>query len=447
MLATTLWSVFALVVTGVLMSNFFRARAENDFKELLLAHTYNLMGAVETDASGNLRSAPNLGDPRFLEPSSGWYWAVSTANRPEQVLLSSPSLVRETLQVPSQDEVAFDDVFRRSYSLRDSAGMTVQRLEAQLFFGEGDDLYQVTMSGNRSELEQGIATFNAYLFGFLGLFGIGTISVTLLIMRLGFRPLNEATKALIAVRHGEAERVQGHFPREIEPFVRATNDLIDANRSVLERARTQVGNLAHALKTPLAVIMNETGFHKRASEVRIAEQAKEMRSQIATYLSRAQASAQRRTITARTLVDPVASKLVSTLSKIFPKIDFDSDQLDDQLVFRGEKQDLEEIIGNLLENAAIHARSRVKISTAAVDSDQGELRITIEDDGPGIDKDQREAVLERGVRLDQKKPGSGLGLSIVNDTVGDYGGRLALDQSALGGVRATVYLPRRVAAS
>jgi len=443
MLAISLWSILALALTGLLISNFYRTRAEGDFRELLLAHAYNLMGAVETDANGTLTTTPNLGDPRFLAPDSGWYWTVSRADAPEKIVLSSPALARDTLAVKPVSELAFNDLFRRSYTQLEASGIEVERLEAQLFFGDIDELHQVTVAGNRSDLEAGIAEFNFYLALFLGLFGLGTIAATLLIVRIGFRPLDQATDALIAVRHGEADRVEGQFPKEIEPFVSATNDLIDANRSVLERARTHVGNLAHALKTPLAIVMNETASGKTELDKRIGEQARVMQDQVTSYLSRAQVSAQRRAVTAQTPVDPVVERLAATMSKLFRNIDFEVAEIDDALTFRGEKHDLEEVLGNLLENAAKHAKSSVTIGAVAILSEMPMLQLTIKDDGLGIDPRKREMALQRGMRLDEKKPGSGLGLSIVRDIVEDYGGRLELGQSDSGGLKAVVFLPRK----
>ncbi|MGI9355206.1 MAG: sensor histidine kinase [Rhizobiaceae bacterium] len=441
MLVISLWSLFALALTGLLISNFYRTRAETDFRELLLAHAYNLMGSVETDAAGSLKSIPNLGDPRFLTPDSGWYWAVAEAGQPEKLLLSSPALASDTLDVPPVSEIPFGDLFRRSYTQKEPSGAEVERLEAQLFFGEADKLFQVTVAGNRSELEHGIAEFNWYLLLFLGLFGAGTIAATALIVRLGFKPLDNATNALVAVRIGETEQVEGTFPTEIEPFVDATNDLIEANRSVLERSRTHVGNLAHALKTPLAVIMNESSISEAARDKRIGEQANLMREQISSYLSRAQISAQRRTLTARTPVEPVVEKLSSTMAKLFRNIDFDVTNNGASLTFRGEKHDLEEVIGNLLENAAKHAKTSVSIAIEATDSETPMMCLTIEDDGSGIAPQQHKAALKRGVRLDENTPGSGLGLSIVKDIVEDYGGHLELDPAELGGLKVVVFLP------
>ncbi len=446
-LVMSLWSVFALAVTGLLISNFYRNRAETDFRELLLAHAYNLMGAVDADSTGALKSTPSLGDPRFLAPGSGWYWAVAAADRPERPLLSSPALARETLDLPPTSEIPFDDVFRRTYVQVDQAGLRVQRLEAQLYFGEADKLFQVMISGNRSELERGIGEFNRYLFLFLGLFCAGTIVATALIIRFGFRPLVEATDALIAVRHGEADHVKGDFPAEIKPFVSATNDLIAANRDVLERSRTQVGNLAHALKTPLAVVINESAAGIGVRNERIGGQAQLMQQQITSYLSKAQISAQRRTITAGTAVMPAIEKLAATMAKLFRHVDFDVEPIESDLSFRGELHDFEEIVGNLLENAAKHANAYVRISVQSADTDIPSIQMVVDDDGPGIAPEEFDEAVQRGVRLDETTPGSGLGLSIVRDIVDDYGGRLEMEESDLGGLKVAVFLPRMAGSS
>ena len=230
------------------------------------------------------------------------------------------------------------------------------------------------------------------------------------------------------------------------PLATEVNQLIDANREIVERARTQVGNLAHALKTPLSVLMNEADAMSPTLPEKVREQADIMRRQVTFYLDRARAAARARTFGASTEVKPVVEGLVRTYEKLHGEraLAFDVD-LQAGLKFRGEAQDLTDLIGNLLDNAGKWARERVAIRAARAavgDQDPAPFLVAeIDDDGPGLDKNARAAAVERGKRLDESRPGSGLGLSIVVDLASIYGGSLELDESPLGGLRASLRLP------
>ena len=220
------------------------------------------------------------------------------------------------------------------------------------------------------------------------------------------------------------------------------NLLLDANREILERARTQVGNLAHALKTPLSVIINEAADPTPELTARVSEQAQIMREQMDYYLNRARAAALAGTLGAATEVGPVLQALARTFGKIYRDKELALEVgAVDGLRFRGERQDLEEMAGNLVDNACKWARSRVEIR-ADLSEEKGRsvLRIAVDDDGPGLPADAREEAMKRGRRLDETKPGSGLGLSIVSELAAIYGGTLTLGPSGLGGTRAELSL-------
>ena len=250
---------------------------------------------------------------------------------------------------------------------------------------------------------------------------------------------------MAAIRRGEAEHIAGEFPQDVAPLAAEVNQLIDANREIVERARTQVGNLAHALKTPLSVLMNEADSMSPALPDKVREQTEIMRRQVTFYLDRARAAARARTFGVATEVKPVVEGLVRTYEKLHGEqvLTFDV-ALQPGLKFRGEAQDLTDLIGNLLDNAGKWARERVSIHAAAHRAERDSdpfLVAEIDDDGPGLDKNARAAAVERGKRLDESRPGSGLGLSIVVELASIYGGSLKLDESPLGGLRAILRLP------
>lgn len=434
-----LWLLLALIVTGLLISAYFRSNAERGFRDLLGAYSFSVMGAVELDDNGRPTGVPGLGDARFLEPGSGWYWTVSTAAAPLEPLLHSRSLSGDALPSPPASAPQFGEEFRRFYAMTSPEGRVIQRLEAQLYFGDQDRLYQVTIGGDRTELEQSISGFRQQIAFFFALFGALTLLALYLAVRLGLRPLQRAQEELGRVRQGENSRVEGQFPAEIAPLVHEINSLIDANQTVIERARTQVGNLAHALKTPLAVIINDTSDKAKLEKKLVRSQAQIMQDQVRHYLDRAQVSAQRGVLGGNTPVSPVIDRLLRVMRKLNSTIKFSVEVISEPLAFAGEQQDLEELLGNLLENAARHAKAQVMVG---LDGDGQFLTITIDDDGVGLTPDQRQKAQMRGVRLDETQPGSGLGLSIVRDIATEYGGRFELETSALGGLRAVVFLPR-----
>ncbi len=245
------------------------------------------------------------------------------------------------------------------------------------------------------------------------------------------------------VREGTAQRLDGRFPAEIEPLANETNALIENNRRIVERSRTQVGNLAHSLKTPLAVLLNEGRALGGAKGQLITEQAASMQKQVEHYLQRARVAAQRDSVVYRTPVSPLVQRMVRVLQKLNPETSLSLTLPAGEVIFAGEREDLEELLGNLLENALKWAKGAVAVTVTSLADKDGSpslFEISIEDDGPGIPEDKAREALKRGRRLDETKPGTGLGLAIVADLVNEYGGTLALERSGLGGLKAAVRL-------
>jgi signal transduction histidine kinase len=284
------------------------------------------------------------------------------------------------------------------------------------------------------------------LVTFAGLL-LGLLLMTMFQVRFGLAPLKRISDGLAAIRAGTAERLAGRFPVEIEPLARETNALLDANREIVERARTHVGNLAHALKTPLSVIVNEAAARTGDPlAAKVGEQADIMRDQVIRHLERARIAAHLTVIGTVAEVIPVVTSLRRTMQKLYgPRgiaIDLDASA---DVRFQGEQQDLEEMIGNLVDNACKWAQSRVSIEVvperAAAMPVRYLVHVIIDDDGPGLTAAEREQVMQRGQRLDETKPGSGLGLSIVVELARLYGGALTLGPSPIGGLRAELVLP------
>jgi signal transduction histidine kinase len=307
--------------------------------------------------------------------------------------------------------------------------------------------FLVAVAGDASEIDEETRGFDRALLITFAVLGFVLLLITTFQVRFGLAPLNRLSQGLAAIRSGSAERLEGNFPIEVAPLARETNALIDANREIVMRARTHVGNLAHALKTPLSVMMNEATTHPEdPMSAKVREQTDIMRDQVARHLERARLAARVAVLGTVTEVRPVVTSLARTMEKIHRDrgIAIELDAPEDAR-FRGERQDLEEMIGNLVDNACKWANSRVAVETFVErpDStgDRRVVRVVVDDDGPGLTPQQREQVARRGRRLDETKPGSGLGLSIVVELATLYGGGLTLGTAPIGGLRAELVLP------
>ncbi|SMC63834.1 Signal transduction histidine kinase [Fulvimarina manganoxydans] len=438
---SSIWAAIALVAAGILISALYRQAAEDGFAALLEAQLYNLVNSVGIDDAGVLTGSPNLGDLQYMQPESGWYWEVLPASRDTRGRLSSPSLGYSAIPSEPLREVPFDVSYQRSYPMKGLAGEDLQVLETEVVLDDENRAARFRVMGNRSELAEDINAFDRQLAAYLGAVAAGTVIVNAAVILLGLRPLRTVRQSLARIRDGRAERLEGEFPTEIAPLAAEMNALIGNNRRIVERARTQVGNLAHSLKTPIAVLTNEADKLGGESGRLVGEQALAMRRQVQHYLDRARMAAQTESVVFRTPVAPVAERLVRVIGKLNPhlKVAFDTNEADD-LIFSGERQDLEEILGNLLENAGKWARSEICLVMRPAGPERFEA--IVEDDGPGLSEAERKLALKRGRRLDEKTPGSGLGLSIVSDLAQEYQGSLRLETARLGGLAAIVSLPR-----
>jgi signal transduction histidine kinase len=310
-----------------------------------------------------------------------------------------------------------------------------------------DGKFLVSVAGDASEIFDETRSFDYYLGGTFTALGIVLLLTTLFQVRYGLAPLKRISESIADIRSGRAERLEGAFPVEIAPLARETNALIDANREIVERARTHVGNLAHAIKTPLSVIVNEASTHRADPfAAKIMEQADVMRDQVAHHLERARIAARVTIVSTVTDVATAIEALRRTMEKIHrDRAIIIEATADPSAKFRGERQDLEEMAGNLVDNACKWASTRVSIDVTVEPAAQAgaapSLRIIVDDDGRGLSAEERAQVSRRGQRLDESKPGSGLGLSIVNDLAALYGGSLTLSDAPIGGVRAELKLP------
>jgi signal transduction histidine kinase len=437
-------SSLILLVAGFILTTLYRESTERAFDSRLLVYANDLATDLVSPGDPEQRALGTLGDPRFDLPLSGWYWQVGRPDARPRDLRSSRSLVGVPLKAPDvPDGDSGVGQIRKGYgAAQDGRGLRI--VERDVDLGE-DGRFIVRVAGPSDEIAGDVRRFTLALTGTFSGLGLFLGLTTLLQIRFGLAPLVRLRAGLSAIRRGEADRIVGAYPRDIAPLAGEINLLLETNREILERARTGVGNLAHALKTPLSVIVNEVEASHAPGDLsqKIREQTEVMRDQVNYHLDRARAAALAGTLGAITEVEPVLGRFARTFGKIYRDKALEIGvEAEPGLRFRGERQDFEEMVGNLVDNACKWAEGRVAVAAEeAGDEAQPMIRLVIEDDGPGLPPEEREAVIKRGRRLDETKPGSGLGLSIVSDLAALYRGRLRFEEAAIGGARAVLELP------
>jgi signal transduction histidine kinase len=436
------WTLVVLPATAIILISLYRQAVERNFDARLNVYLTSLVASTSQGGATDPKEPANLGEPVFGIPLSGWYWQIKPLNGAARPDFVSDSLLDQQLKLPSQSGVPPDSsLTRRAYA----AGPERQRLrivEREIkLAGPSANPYSYAVAGDASEIDRDLAEFTTMLIAALAVLGLGLVAATFFQVRFGLSPLRAMRQNLAQIRSGEAERLEGEQPEEIRPLQQELNALIQSNREIVDRARTHVGNLAHALKTPLSVISNEARTHEGPLSAKVVEQAEIMRTQITHHLDRAQVAARSSVIGDVTDVDKVLQALKRTLDRIYEERGVAVEVASAPgLKFQGEKQDFEEMAGNLLDNACKWARSRVRIS-AARDDGKAKFTVIVDDDGPGLTEAERARAVKRGQRLDETKPGSGLGLSIVADLAHLYKGRFELEPSPEGGLRARLELP------
>jgi signal transduction histidine kinase len=429
------------VAAGIGLSAFFSHAAIERFDSGLSEALYGLVAGASVE--GGQIAPPAFTDPRTLRAYSGDYWQIATepaggftpAVRSrslwDRVLTPPPDILARLAKDPGQ-VVYFDAAGPERQPLRVAAMQgKLPELTAPVIFLTAED---------RSSVNRAVRAFAEAIALSLALLGAGLVVAVIVQVRVGLQPLFALQREVAAVRTGRGERIIGRYPTELAPLAEELNGLMAHTQEVVERQRTHVGNLAHALKTPLSVILTEAGQRPGPLAHLVTRQAQAMGQQIDHHLRRARAAARAQGAGELTPVAPVIDELTRTLEKIFrDKVSAIDWACPDDVAFAGERQDLLEIAGNLIENGCKYCHDQVRVLVAK--SGARVFDLTVEDDGPGVAPEVRDAMLQRGARLDEQTPGSGLGLAIVDDLARAYGGSTALAASNLGGLKIVVTLP------
>jgi signal transduction histidine kinase len=438
-----IWSVLILVVTGFLLTALFHEESVRRFDDGLLDVADGLYAGSNVSENGDV-DAPPLTDARATRAYSGKYWQIAepAAGRLHP-LIRSRSLWDSELKGPDGGAAALQAVAGKPLYY-DTVGPVGEPLRAVAMLtrlsGRANPVIFM-VAEDRSALEEDASRFDVETAGGLLFLCVGLVLVVFVQVRVGLQPLFMLRREVAAVRTGQADRLVRDYPSELEPLAQELNALVAHDQEVVERQRTHVGNLAHALKTPLSVMLAEAERHPGPLAEVVDRQAEAMRGHVDHHLRRARAAARAQNLRERTPIAPVLEDLAHALERIFREQNVEIDwRSPDGLCFQGERQDLMEMIGNVLENACKYAGGRIRAVAAA--SGGRRLSLIIEDDGPGLPAGRRDEVLRRGARLDESAPGSGLGLSIVDELARAYGGSVSLAQPASGGLRVTLELPR-----
>ena len=438
------WSLAVLAVAGVSLSTFFHQAAQHRFDQGVAELIDNLFAGASVDDRGRVLAPPNT-DARAARALSGKYWSIDEVSGGRLVeLVRSRSLWdADPLPGPPGGLAVLNQSAGKTlaYNAPGPAGQPL-RLAAMQARLPGREAPVVFLAAeDRSPLERDARRFAEMTALALVLLGAGIVGAVFVQVRVGLHPLFRLSREVSDLRRGRAERVEGRYPTELEPLAEELNALVAHNQEVVERQRTHVGNLAHALKTPLSVMLSEAGRAETALAETVRRQADAMRTQVDHHLRRARTAARAQGSRDRTDVSAALEELARTLERIFRERQVEIDwRAPEGLAFQGERQDFLEIAGNVLENACKWCSHEVWARAEPISPTR--LRLTVEDDGPGLPPERLQEVLRRGARLDESAPGSGLGLSIVDELARAYGGAITLGPSTHGGLKAEIELPR-----
>lgn len=426
-LAAGIWIVVSLVAAGVLLDAALSDRVDYDVRRDAETRLGALIGATSAGPDGHPVIQRPYGDIRYQELKSGVYWQIYVA---DGETLRSRSLGDATLPIVSNPE---------PLQIEGPGDQQLVVLTRTLLLPGAHAPFTFSVAVDRTEIDEHATRFAGSVRAALALLGIGLLIAVVVQIRVGLRPLAAVGRALAQVRGGQAAEIAGNYPGELQPLVDEINRLVRHNATVMERARTHVGNLAHALKTPISVLSARASIDKGPLADVVRAQTTMMGKHVEHHLARASMAGPEGGIYRRTAVTEVLDGLARTLAQIHVRRDLEIDvDAPPNIFFRGERQDLEEMAGNLMDNACKWATSRVLVTTR---SEGGRLSLVVEDDGPGMPEAFHGEAFQRGRRLDESVPGSGHGLAIVRDLTLLYGGQVTLAESHLGGLAATLDLP------
>lgn len=439
---TLVWIMVSIIAAGWGLGSLFQRHITTQFQAELKIQLDQLTAALTIDAAGKPSVPSPLSDPRFDKPYSRLYWQIDQIVDGGGVaiagLLRSRSLWDVVLKAPAP---VLAEEGKHVFIINGPDGHPLSVLERIVHPAEESaPVLRLMIAADQRLMAEPIERFTRMLVLALGVLGAGLMLAAIVQVLIGLRPLGQLRHQLGAVRDGSARRIEGHFPTEVQPLVDDFNGVLSINAEIVNRARVQAGNLAHSVKTPLAILANAAEREDTPLARLITEQVITAQRQVDYHLARARAAAAVQASGLRTPVRPPLEALVRVMSRLYAGrgLAVELGGISNDLAFRGEEQDLQEMLGNLLDNACKWAASRVEVNVA---SEGANLVFIVDDDGKGLSVSKREDVFRRGVRVDEQAAGSGLGLAIVRDLALLYGGDVHAESSPAGGLRVVLLLP------
>ena len=426
------WIAVMLLGGGLALDRVLTVAITRNFDDNQQYVLTSMIAAAEIDEAGEVRLNRPLGDQRFLEPYSGAYWQISGGG-------FEPFPSRSLWDRRLQANATYRDEVTHIYDSAQFKDDTLRIVARDVKLPLSPVVWRFQVAQSRTVLDSQIGVLRGTLVRSFALLALGLLVMAALQSIYGLWPLRTLRRAIVAMREGKANRVEARdLPNEVEPLVDELNGLLEHNEKQAEEARRHAGNLAHALKTPLTVIMNAATANAPDLGETVVREATTMRRQVDHHLARARAVGRRGSVHSRADVWPALESVERAVGRLYSHVRLDMAG-NKGLAVRVERQDLDEMLGNLIENAAKYGGGSVFVTVAA----EGKMAdIAIEDDGAGISPADRDKLFNRGVRLDSSKPGTGLGLAIVRDVAEIYGGSVVLEESEdLGGLLARLRLP------
>lgn len=423
-LAAVVWLTAMIIAVGVSVPNQVFSYMVDDTKSQLTIYMDEISASLEADKTGNLTLTSTLSDPRFNRPYSGLYWSAKT----DKELLRSRSLWDKKITSEKKEKEYFG-----------ARNEKLIYIKTTLYYPDYDGPIEVIIGIDEQPIEDTVGSLMSQLWIILALLYFGVLAVIFLQVQWSLSPLTKMHKELSQLRSGEKTQLDQDYPKEVAPVVSDLNALVFHYQELLERARHHAGNLSHALKTPLSVLKNEIAALDQETQRYLQPPVEQIQSQIDYHLGRARMAGSKNILSVR--ANP--SQRVDAISMAFDKVYAERgvtliNELDSDIQVAVDKTDLDEMVGNLLENAYKWSENIIRVHSETLAAD--DIAIIIEDDGPGIPDEKLKQAIERGVRLDETTPGTGLGLNIVSEMAHSYRGKLTLSRSSMGGLRAVLTL-------
>lgn len=427
LLAATLWLSAMLLMAGVAIPGLVRDYLDQELQQQLGYTMDEVVANLELNKQGNLDLTTPLSDPRYNQPYSGFYFSISSADQ----TMRSRSLWDRTIKIKDNNKL-----HKRYYGAKKERLVAIERT---IFLPGINSPINIIIGQDEDPIEQAMHSLIGQLWLILALLGVGILGLIVAQVSWSLRPLNQMQKELKQLKSGQRSTLEQQYPKEIAPLVDDLNALIFHYQELLDRARNHAGNLSHALKTPLSILKNEIAHLDTDDANKLTPSIKQIQSQIDYHLGRARMAGSMNILA----VKASPSERVDAISMAFDKVYASKElllisELDPGLFVAVEQADLDEMLGNLLENAYKWAKGIIKVYSQPIDSH--ETYIIIEDDGPGIPQQLWDKAIKRGIRLDESTPGTGLGLNIVSEMAHSYRGQLTLQTSSLGGLKAILRL-------